>query len=66
MRTFSTVKLVKHLGDVTHAASQEPIAITQHRKKRFVTMPVERFEQMRNGVNPRRATGPFKPNAYRY
>ncbi len=58
MRTFSTVELVKHLGDVTHAASQEPIAITQHRKKRFVLMSVERFEQMRQGLDPRRAYGP--------
>ena len=58
MRTFSTVELVKHLGDVTHAAAQEPVAITHHRKPRFVMMSVERFEQMRHGANPRRAFGP--------
>jgi hypothetical protein len=58
MRAFSTVDLVKQLGDVTHAAAQAPISITQYRKPRFVMMTVERFEEMRKGNDPRRAFGP--------
>ena len=58
MRQFSTVDLVKQLGNVTHAAAQEPIAITQHRKPRFVLMSIERYEQFRAANDPRRAFGP--------
>ena len=58
MRQFSTAELVKHVGDVTHAASQAPVAITQHRKPRFVLMTMERFEAMRQENDPRRAFGP--------
>lgn len=58
MRAFSTVDLVKQLGDVTHAAAQGPISITQYRKPRFVMMTVERFEEMRKGHDSRRVFGP--------
>ena len=58
MREFSTVELVKQLGNVTHAAAQEPVAITQHRKPRFVMMTVERYAQLRAATDPRRAYGP--------
>ncbi len=58
MRQFSTAELVKHIGDVTHAASQEPVAITQHRKPRFVMMSMEKYETMRRENDPRRAFGP--------
>ena len=57
MRQFSTAELVKQIGDVTHAASQEPVAITQHRKPRYVLMTVEQYELMKRS-DPRRAFGP--------
>jgi PHD/YefM family antitoxin component YafN of YafNO toxin-antitoxin module len=57
MRQFSTADLVKHIGDVTHAAAQEPVAITQHRKARFVMMTMENYEAMRRDNDPRRAFG---------
>ena len=55
MRTFSTVELLRDLKTVTHAAAREPVAITQHRKARFVLMAVEDFEQLSSRANdPRR------------
>ena len=46
MREFSTVELLRDLKTVTHAATREPVAITQHRKPRFVLMAVEDFEKL--------------------
>jgi hypothetical protein len=51
MREFSTVELLRDLKTVTHAAAREPVAITQHRKPRFVLMALEDFERMKAG-NP--------------
>lgn len=50
MKSFSTGDLSRKIGDVTHAASQAPISITQHNKPRYVMMSVETFQQL----NPRR------------
>ena len=58
MQQFSTAELVKHIGDVTHAASQAPVTITQHRKPRYVLLTAELFEAMRREADPRRAFGP--------
>lgn len=55
MRHFSTVELTQKIGDVTHAASSAPVAITQHRKPRFVLMSVEEYERMSRRADPRRA-----------
>jgi prevent-host-death family protein len=56
MRAFSTVDLLRDLKTVTHAAAREPVAITQHRKPRFVLMAIEDFERLRAaGSDPRRA-----------
>ncbi|HEY5105813.1 MAG TPA: hypothetical protein VII73_03455 [Caulobacteraceae bacterium] len=56
LRTFSTVELLRDLKSVTHAAAREPVAISQHRKVRFVLMAVEDFEQLSAGPrDPRRA-----------
>jgi PHD/YefM family antitoxin component YafN of YafNO toxin-antitoxin module len=54
MRQFSTVELLRDLKTVTHAAARAPIAITQHRKPRFVLMAIEDFEKMRGNPDPRR------------
>jgi len=56
MRQFSTVELLRDLKTVTHAAAREPIAITQHRKPRFVLMAVEDYERLQaSNPDPRRA-----------
>lgn len=56
MRQFSTVDLLRDLKTVTHAAARAPIAITQHRKPRFVLMAIEDFERLQNAnPDPRRA-----------
>lgn len=56
MKTFTTVELLRDLKTVTHAAAREPVAITQHRKPRFVLMALEDFERLRaNGTDPRKA-----------
>jgi PHD/YefM family antitoxin component YafN of YafNO toxin-antitoxin module len=55
MRAFSTVDLLRDLKTVTHAAAREPVAITQHRKPRFVLMAIEDFERLRTASDPRRA-----------
>jgi hypothetical protein len=55
MRNFSTVELLRDLKSVTYAAAREPVAITQHRKVRFVMMAIEDFERLSTGAqDPRR------------
>jgi len=46
MRQFSTVELTQKIGDVTHAASRAPVAITHHRKPRFILMSIEDYERL--------------------
>jgi PHD/YefM family antitoxin component YafN of YafNO toxin-antitoxin module len=55
MRKFSTVDLLRDLKTVTYAAAREPVAITQHRKPRFVLMAIEDFNRLRAAADPRRA-----------
>lgn len=55
MRQFTTGDLNKQVGDVTDAASREPVVLTRHNKPRFVLMSYEHYERMRSGTNPRRA-----------
>ena len=55
MRQFTTGDLNKQVGDVTDAASREPIVLTKHRKPRFVLMSYEHYERMRTGRDPRLA-----------
>lgn len=55
MRQFSTVELTQKIGDVTHLASREPVAITQHRKARFVLMSIEDYERLVSRGDTRQA-----------
>ncbi|EJZ19975.1 type II toxin-antitoxin system Phd/YefM family antitoxin, partial [Rhizobium sp. Pop5] len=55
MRQFTTADLNKQVGDVTDAASREPVVLTRHSKPRFVLMSYEHYERMRSGTDPRRA-----------
>lgn len=57
MRSFSTSELVRDIREVTHAASRAPVAITQHKKARFVLMAVEDFERLKRASDPRRVYG---------
>ena len=58
MRTFSTVDLVRDIKEVTHAATREPVAITHHRRARYVLMAIEDYERLAKAADPRRAYGP--------
>ncbi len=57
MRTFTTNDLNKQVGEVTDAATKAPVLITRHRKPRFVMMSYERYQRIRQMVDPRRAFG---------
>lgn len=46
MRSFQAADLARRTGDLLDVASREPVAITRHRKLRFVIMSVERFEAL--------------------
>ncbi len=50
-RIFSTADLSRHIGDVTHAASEAPVTITHHNKPRYILMSVEDFER----INPQKS-----------
>jgi prevent-host-death family protein len=50
-RVFSTADLSRHIGDVTHAASEAPVMITHHSKPRYILMSVEDFER----INPQKS-----------
>ena len=54
MREFTTGDLNKQVGDVTDAASREPVLLTKHRKPRFVLMSYEHYERLRTGGDPRK------------
>jgi prevent-host-death family protein len=54
MKHVSTAELVRNIGDVTRAAIQAPVVITQHKKPRFVLVDYDMFEFMRS-KDPRRS-----------
>jgi PHD/YefM family antitoxin component YafN of YafNO toxin-antitoxin module len=55
MRQFSTVDLVRDIKEFTHAATRAPVAITHHRKPRYVLIAIEDYEKLRRSADPRRA-----------
>lgn len=44
LKTYASSDLKQSLGDVLAAANREPIAITRHKKPRYVLMSIEAFE----------------------
>jgi hypothetical protein len=58
MQKFTTVELLRDIKTVTMAADRQPVAITQHRKPRYVLMTYDEFEAMKGRGDPRRAYGP--------
>jgi hypothetical protein len=57
MKQFTTVDLLRDFKNVTMAADRQPVAITQHRKPRYVLMTYENFQNIRRS-DPRRVFGP--------
>jgi prevent-host-death family protein len=58
MKTYSTSELVRAVGDVTHAAGQGPVVITQHAKPRFVLLAIETYEKLiKRSTDPRAVYG---------
>lgn len=55
MQRFTTVDLLRDIKTVTMAADRQPVAITQHRKPRYVLMTYDEFEAMKGRGDPRRA-----------
>lgn len=53
MGQFTTGDLNKQVGDVTDAASREPVVLTKHRKPRFVLMSYDYYERLRTGGDSR-------------
>jgi prevent-host-death family protein len=51
MHQFTTGEQV---GDVTDAASREPVILTKHRKPRFVLMSYDHYERLRTGGDSRK------------
>ncbi|MBP2449686.1 type II toxin-antitoxin system Phd/YefM family antitoxin [Rhizobium leguminosarum] len=58
MQKFTTVELLRDIKSVTMAADRHPVAITQHRKPRYVLMTYDEFEAMTSRGDPRRVFGP--------
>jgi len=50
MREFSLLQLNRQSGDVTNAARSEPVALTHHRKPRFVLMSYEQYQKLTTPV----------------
>ncbi len=49
MKQFPAGDLTRNTGDLFEAAAVAPVAITKHRKPRFVMMSMERFEALTTG-----------------
>jgi prevent-host-death family protein len=58
MQEFSTVELLRDIKTVTMAADRQPVAITQHRKPRYVLMTYEDFANIAKQKDTRQVFGP--------
>ena len=55
MKEFTSADVTRNSGDVFAAAAAAPVAITKHRKKRFVVMSIDRYEQLAEAAETRQA-----------
>jgi prevent-host-death family protein len=55
MRSFTSVELVSSVDTVKTAAAREPVAITEHRKPKFVLMSYDDYERIKGTSDPNRA-----------
>jgi prevent-host-death family protein len=46
MKQFAAADLTRNTGDLFEAAAVAPVAITKHRKPRFVVMSMEQYETL--------------------
>lgn len=46
MKEFPAASLTRNTSDLFEAATVAPVAITKHRKPRYVVMSMERFEAL--------------------
>jgi PHD/YefM family antitoxin component YafN of YafNO toxin-antitoxin module len=53
MKSFTTVELLRDLPTVTQAIARGPVAITRHRKPRYVLMAVEDYKRLVGLRDPR-------------
>jgi hypothetical protein len=51
MREFAAGDLTRNTGDLFEAATVAPVAITKHRKPRYVVMSMERYEALTQNAN---------------
>lgn len=51
MKQFQAKDLTRDTTDLWTAATIEPVAITKHRKPRFVVMSVEQYDALVNDAN---------------
>jgi prevent-host-death family protein len=65
MKSFPSTELKQNLGDVLSAADRGPIAITRHRKARYVLMDIHTYES-HFAPDPRQshATAEMPPEHY--
>ena len=49
MKKFQAKDLARNAADLWTAATVAPVAITKHRKARFVVMSIERYEELLGG-----------------
>lgn len=52
MREFAAGDLTRNTGDLFESATLGPVAITKHRKPRFVIMSVDRYRELTHEADP--------------
>jgi prevent-host-death family protein len=57
LKQFPAKDLTRNTADLWTAATVEPIAITKHRKPRFVVMSMERYEALVDDRQPQVSVG---------
>ena len=55
MKQFRAADLSRNTGDLFEAATVAPVAITKHRKPRFVIMSMDRYEAITTGLGTQRS-----------
>lgn len=54
-KQFPASELARHPADVLDAASRRPVAITKHKKPRYMLMSVEHYERLVKAGNPQQS-----------
>ena len=55
MKEFTSADVTRNSGDVFAAAAAEPVAITKHRKQRFVVMSIDRYRALSKAADTQMA-----------